>query len=288
MSDLTQYRSKTNAGTISSAANRKGSHAKKLLDNRELTSTPELFKNQHVIQGKWWHSAALGLGTALTGGLLGLGYLGYRYYRHRQRENTLNDIRNEQAGQPVTTHIMHGAAMDDFSHARTDDVDVPQGARNYDVHLNPNNPVGLGRTDASLMRIANIHERTHVSADMSYSANAGRSNMFLDHGDPTQVNFGQTQYQNNLRMGNRTITLEHIVQHDPALTPGQRAEMLERVEYSGRPNEYDPVINELLAYTKEYGIRANSWTVKALVKLARENLARRTPGGGNLQGNWPR
>lgn len=244
-----------------------------------------------VIQGGFWHNLGIGALSVLTLGLGALGYGAYRYYRHRRRENTLNNIRNEQANQPLVGPVNilpPGTPMDTPSLAYTHDTLLPQGTRNYQVDVNPNNPVGLGRTDPRLLRIAELHERTHISADMAYSSNQDQARMWLVHGDPVNdPNFGAHNIEQYQRIADRLIALENIIQNDSALTTVQRNEMLQRVNYAGQMIEYDPVINELLAYTQEYGIRANSRTVKALVKLARENLARRRPHGPHLQNAWP-
>jgi hypothetical protein len=228
------------------------------------------------------------LGGLALGGLA-LAYGSYRYYRHRRRENTVTSIRNEQRGQPVTeVDYLENAELDTPSEVVADDPTLAQNERTYTIRINPRNPVGLDRTDRRLLRIAELHERTHISADLSYSANRQRARLYLEHGDPTdEEEFGQIQYQQNLRIDARLQRLERIIKGDNALSRLQKKEMLKRVEYAARPVEYDPVINELLAYSREYGIRANSATVKALVLLARENLARRRIGGPNLQGNWP-
>lgn len=307
MGSVSPYSQAYKNNTISSATAVRGTKAGIMTDNRnkqipaDQEKTPQRLQHtlqqqkknntgQEVVQGNFLTNLGIGLGSVLTGGLGLLAYGGYRYYRHRQRENTLNAIRNEQAGQPIPAGVNvlpAGTGMDVASTAQTNDVHTPQGARNYSVNINPNNPVGLGRTDAHLMDIAEMHERTHISADMAYSSNANQANMFLMHGDPADPGFGADMYQQNINMNNRTDRLNNIVANDNALTDQQRAELTTRVNYSGQPNEYDPVINELLAYTKAYGIRANSKTVKALVTLARENLARRQVGGPNLGNNLP-
>jgi hypothetical protein len=161
-------------------------------------------------------------------------------------------------------------------------------ARTYTININPYNPVGLDRTDSSLMRLAELHERTHISADQAYSTNQNQSRLALQHGDVNAANFFPTVMNpHNNAVAARLIRLEGIVQSDKALTQQQREEIMTRVQYAGNYIEYDPVINELLAYTREYGIAANSATVKALVVLVRENLVRRQPGGQNLHGTWP-
>lgn len=251
-----------------------------------------------TVQGDFWESLGkpelwknLGIGTAVAGGLSALAYGGYRYFRHRQRENTLADIAAEQAPQNIAggapTILPLTTAMDTPSLVQATNPMAPQAARNYQIDINPNNPVGLGRTDAALMRIAEIHERTHASADMAYSGNQAQSRLWLVHGDPAAVGFGAHNAEQYERIGERLIALEGIVENDNALTEDQREEMMARVNYAGQYIEYDPVINELLAYTQEYGIRANSSTVKALVALARENLTRRQAGGPDLQNAWP-
>lgn len=171
--------------------------------------------------------------------------------------------------------------------ATTNEASRPQGNRNYQIEINPNNPVGLDRSDDSLLRIAELHERTHVSADMAYSSNRNRSRMWLMHGDPDDGDFENHNNRQLTLIDNRLTILENIIGNDNALTDTQRDEMLKRVGYARGFIEYDPVINELLAYTQEYSIRASSNTVKALVELARENLIRRQPGGPDLQNNWP-
>jgi len=230
-------------------------------------------------------AVAPGIGTAIGAGIGGLLYGGYRYYRHRQRENTMNAIRSEQAGQTIT-------AVNAVNYPSFANVNLPapaQHLRTYYIDLNPNDPVGLGRTDPHLLRTAMLHERTHISGDMAYDANQTQPRGWMLHGDPNAGGFGVHLGQQTGLMTARLQTLDRLIGQDNALTARQRREMRARVNYAlGQElREYDPVINELLAYTKEYGIRANSRAVKALVALARENLNRRRPGGPDLQGNWP-
>jgi Domain of unknown function (DUF4157) len=236
------------------------------------------------IQGGFWYN--LGVGAAALTGVGALAYGGYRYYRHRRREKTLEAIRNEQAAQNITEI----RDVDHPSFANVVDGHAPQDERAYRIDINRNDPVGLGRTDPKLERIAELHERTHVSADMAYSSNRDQSQGWTFHGDPNAEDFGEHMGQQEGRMTSRLQSLEATIKQEKALTDQQRQEMLARVNYAlGRELlEYDPVVNELLAYTKEYGIRANSRTTKALVELARENLGRRRPGGPHLQGDWPR
>ena len=215
-----------------------------------------------------------------------LGYGGYRYFRHRQRENTLGAITNEQAQNPPTvTHINYGQDMDAPSLVRATNPHAAQNLRNYRIDINQNNPVGHGRTSPEEMRIAQIHEQTHISADQAYGANRDQSRLEIFHEDPTNP---QGEFiQAYTAIDNRLQRLRAIVTNDNALNAQQRREILSRVTYAEKPIEYDPVINELLAYTKEYGIRSNSATVKALVILARENLTRRRPGAANMTAPSP-
>jgi hypothetical protein len=238
------------------------------------------------IQGGWLHN--LGIGLASLTGVGALAYGGYRYYRHRQRENTLQSIHDEQAPQQINqlNYFDPHGDMDQPSLVQATNPNAAQDQRTYNIDINDDNPVGLGRTDDSLRRIAEIHERTHVSADQSYSSNEDQSRLWLLHGDPDDPGYQDHQQEQYQRIADRLIHLEGVIQNDNALTEDQRGEMLQRVNYAGQLIEYDPVVNELLAYTREYGIRANSRTVKALVKLARENLGRRQ-GGQHLQGAWP-
>ena len=207
-------------------------------------------------------------------------YGAYRYFRHRQRENALDAIHDEQANGPPTVVNMNNVAMDSPSLVKADQSRVPQNARTYTIDLNQNNPVGRGRTSPEELRIAEIHERTHISADQAYSANANESLLELFHEDPAAR--GAAYLPTYIGIDNRTQRLAAIVKGDKALGPQQRAEILNRIDYATKPVEYDPVVNELLAYTREYGIRANSTTVKALVVLANENLARRQPGSPTM------
>jgi len=216
------------------------------------------------------------LGAGLAGGMYGA----YRYFRHRQRENALDAIHDEQANGPPTVVNMNNVAMDSPSLVKADQSRVPQNARTYTIDLNQNNPVGRGRTSPEELRIAEIHERTHISADQAYSANANESLLELFHEDPAAR--GAAYLPTYTGIDNRTQRLAAIVKGDKALGPQQRAEILNRIDYATKPVEYDPVVNELLAYTREYGIRANSTTVKALVVLANENLARRQPGSPTM------
>lgn len=229
-------------------------------------------------------------GLALTA-LAGLaGYGGYRFFRHRQRENTLTDLENEQQqqlGAQVITHTNDGVGAP-TSLTQAANGAAPQAARNYNININDDDPVGLGRSDASLIRTAEFHEKTHAVADKTYSANAAASTLYLEHGNPANpAVFGPLQIAQWQFRDARVQRLKGIVQQDNALTDQQKNEIDNRLTNAEQSIEYDPTINELLMYTREYGIRANSETVKALVLLARENQARRGPGGGNMVGNWP-
>lgn len=215
----------------------------------------------------------IGLGLAALGSAA---YGGYRYLRHRQRENTMNSIRAEQERQPRTDiNYMNDAPMDSPSLVSANNPRLPQNQRTYRIDINANNPVGHERTSPEEMRIAKIHERTHISADQAYSANRDISRLELFHEDP--ANEGAEYLQTYKGIENRTTRLRKIAINDKSLTAMQRKEILSRIDYAEKPVEYDPVVNELLAYSKEYKIPANSGTVKALVTLANENLARRQP-----------
>ncbi|PSL45603.1 hypothetical protein CLV51_104309 [Chitinophaga niastensis] len=242
------------------------------------TATGPVASNAPVLQGSFLKNLGFGLGMLTGVGALGYGL--YRYYRHRRRENTLADIHNEQAPQVITA--TNNVATP--SEAVADNPNAAQALRTYHIDMNNANPLGLDRTSPELINIATLHERTHISADMAYSENAANARGEIVHANPLAPNHVVAQY--NL-IDARLQTLTNIVTNDSALTALQRADMHQRLNYAGVPREYDPVINELLAYSKTFGIRANSKTVKALVELARENLTRRTAGGPHLQGNWP-
>jgi hypothetical protein len=225
----------------------------------------------------------------LTMGLLGLAggaaYGAYRYFRHQQRENTMGAIRAEQANQPInqiTTHA--GQTMDTPSLVTAVNGNIPQGQRFYNIDINANNPVGHGRGGPIEEGIAEIHERTHISADQAYSSNAlsSRLELFNEHAVDDGAYLGTYQ-----AIDNRLQRMRQIVNDDNALSDLRKSEILTRLQYAEKPVEYDPVVNELLAYTSAYGIRANSTTVKALVILARENLGRRNPHSPTLDPQPP-
>lgn len=249
----------------------------------QMLAKPALVNNEKApVQGLLLEGALALLGLG------GLAYGGYRYFRHRQRENTMQDIHNEQAN--LTTNVGHGNDGIGNPTSQTQAVNgaLAQHLRTYNIHINDDDPVGLGRTDQHLINVAEFHENTHASADMAYSGNANQSSLFLEHGNAANpAVFGPLQIQQWTFRDARVQRLKQIVNADNALTALQQQEILTRLGNAEMSIEYDPTINELLMYTREYGIAANSETVKALVLLARESLARRGPGGGNMAGNWP-
>ena len=223
------------------------------------------------------------LGAALLGGAAALGgavYGGYRYYRYRQRENTLDRILAEQQGLPITVKESDDLAFN-YAVATDETAELPQDRRRYEIHLNPKKQFGKEwpeRYRRQMLNVALIHEKTHVTVDRSYTANEERSGLYTFHATDSKYTDAKDK---------RWITLLKIIKNDQALTVDQREHMTERVKYSGMTIEWDPVINELLAYTKVLGVPANSATVRALVALADELLRRRASPEVKYCGAWP-
>ncbi len=216
-------------------------------------------------------------GLVLGGLALGAIYGGYRYYRHRRRESTIADIRREHAalGPRIVGHVEAPHGLGVTSTATTIDPTVAVGARQYRVFINEDDPVGSGGSSPSLMESARIHERTHIAADQAYTENLtpGVSQQ-IHHAGP-----GRGLYH-TYPLHDRAEKLLSAIASDRALSRQQRAHLDSRVRNNAlRPTEWDSTINELLVYTREEGIRANSSTIKLLVTYAKENLEHRR---GNL------
>lgn len=209
-------------------------------------------------------------GLAIAG--VGALYAGYRYYRHRRRENTIGRIRQEQAALApfINQHIEGHGGVGVTSYARTINNTVGVGARTYDVYINLDDPVGSGGTSPALVESARVHERTHISADQSYTANVPGESQLIYHAG------GAGALYHSYPLYDRAQRLLEAIASDNALTDSQRKHLKKRVKKNSiKPNEWDSTINELLVYTRYSGIRANSRTVKLLVQYAEENLAHR-------------
>jgi hypothetical protein len=215
----------------------------------------------------------------LLGGLIALGAVGltgaiygaYRYYRHRRRENAIDEIRQEQNALPITTHTENYGGIGVTSTATTRSNIVAHAARQYDVYVNLDDPVGTGGTSDALVESARVHERTHIAADRFYSSNfvAGQSQQLYHAG-------GHGGMYHSYPIYDRADRLVEVIKSDGALTTEQRKHMKNRIKGNAvKPNEWDTTINELLVYSRYEGIRANSSTVKFLVEYANENLQHR-------------
>jgi hypothetical protein len=206
-------------------------------------------------------------------------YDAYLAFRDLQRENTIDRIDKEQKNLPQTTVINHpNKPMDWPSLASAVDRDAPQHQRTYRIDMNAENPVGYDRTGPIEHRIGLFHERTHIAADQSYSINDQEALGDTFHRQPN-VDDAVTFRAAYGAIEKRLDKLSAIVKNDRSLSSQQQTEILSRLRYAGQAREYDPVINELLMYTRDYGIEANSDTTKALRTLAEENLKhRQTPG----------
>ena len=158
--------------------------------------------------------------------------------------------------------------MGDTSYARAINRNLPREERRYNVYVNLNDPIVIGRTSSSLIESARIHERTHVSADQSYTFNTPGVDMQIHHS-------GYASYH-QYPIYDRAERLLRVIRTDNALSKTQRQHLYDRnKKNSVGPIEWDPTINELLVYTRYEGIRANSNTVKLLVQYANENLQHR-------------
>lgn len=210
-----------------------------------------------------------GLAIAGTVGAL---YAGYRYYRHRRRENVIDRIRQEHAthiGNINSTTEGHGG-VGVTSYARTVNHNIAAPGRTYDVYINLDDPVGSGGTSGALVESARIHERTHISADQAYSANVPGVSQDIYH------TAGGGYAYHSYPIHDRAETLLAAIAGDNALTLEQRTHLRNRVKKNSvKPIEWDSTINELLVYTRQVGISANSRTVKLLVQYANENLQHR-------------
>lgn len=206
-------------------------------------------------------------------GVAAAAYGAYRYYRHRRRENAIDRIRAEHnALAPfITTHTENHAGPGVTSTATTANNMLGVPLRTYDVYINRDDPVGSGGTSPALVESARVHERTHISADQSYTANTvpGSSQLLYHLGGMPPIYHSYPFYD-------RADRLLNAIAGDGALTDEQRAHMDNRVRNNSvRPSEWDSTINELLVYSQRSGIRANSSTVKLLVEYANENLQHR-------------
>lgn len=191
-------------------------------------------------------------------------------------------------GQPIANGgVQHTQGSQAFSHtvATNGTGNLPQGQRMYHVEVNNDDPVGLGRNDPELIRTAEIHERTHLSVDQSYTSNANHADQAIGH--DLGGNLGAHLNEQWERRDERLNGLVAIVDQDQGLTNQQREDILQRVGNARMQIEYDPTINELLAYTHEYNMNASLPTVRALVLLANESRAHRADPNSQLQGNWP-
>ncbi|MBL8169210.1 MAG: hypothetical protein JNJ50_13715 [Acidobacteria bacterium] len=215
------------------------------------------------------------LTTGLVIGLAGAIYGGYRYYRHYRRESTMHRIRQEQAAHvPMITGNVEGhGGLGVTSTATTVNTGAPTATRQYQLYINLDDPVGSGGTSPSLIESARIHERTHIAADQAYTENIPGISQQIHHQ-------GHGLYH-SYPIHDRAEQLLQVIATDDALSRIQRDHLYQRVKSNAvKPIEWDSTINELLVYTRYEGIRANSNTVKLLVRYANENLEHRL---GNLQ-----
>ena len=205
--------------------------------------------------------------------LAALAYGGYRYYHRRRRENAVANVRQELAARLGPVPVLHAEGNHGIGHTSTATTVNPGaalGARNYQISINLDDPVGSGGTSDSLVESARIHERTHIAADRAYTENAtpGVSQSIFHAGDYMYHTYPIADRANKL--------LQAIQSDCCALSREQRAHLQDRVRTNSiKPNEWDSTINELLVYTREEGIRASCNTVQLLVVYANENMDHR-------------
>ncbi|WP_294591658.1 hypothetical protein [uncultured Bacteroides sp.] len=233
----------------------------------------------------------LGLLGGITLGIAGI-YGGYRCFRHKQRENIIKKIHEEQEKIANVTLIYRTGDETDLrtdyrSYVENPNPEVSPEERSYKIVIDPKNPIGFSRTSQELIDAALIHEKTHIICDRAYSMNKNHGDMFIFHRKIGESDEDHKSEQTSCAL-RRIVKLDGIVSKDDRLTAAQKNEIIQRVEYAYRfvHKDYDTVINELLVYTKLHEIPANSKTVIALVQLGNENYRRRNEGK-HFEGEWP-
>lgn len=214
-----------------------------------------------------------------------------RKRRRKQRENIIKKIYGEQekidhVPQEYLSYQDNEEGRRRRSLAHVLNPNTPKDKRDYKITINPNNPLGTNNTNENLTEMALVHEKTHIISDIVYSMNDSKGEMGIFHHKEGVDDMTHFSEQRDL-MEMRIKMLIAILQKDNDLTVKQKMHFKSRAEYPYcSPNEYDPVINELLVYTKLYKIPANSKTVIALVQLGNENYRRRNEGK-HFEGEWP-
>lgn len=216
-----------------------------------------------------------------------------RKRRRKQRENIIKKIYEELKktdNVPCILRTGKETNLEDYPRSFSEPLNPEdsQGNRRYKIVIDPKNPIGFRRTSQELIDATLVHEKTHIICDMAYSMNKDQSKLSVFHRKEGILDEDHQQEQMHFSLLPRIVTLDRIVQNDDRLTEIQKNDIATRLGYAYLYpyKEYDPVINELLVYTKLYKIPANSNTVIALVQLGNENYRRRNEGK-HFEGEWP-
>jgi hypothetical protein len=150
----------------------------------------------------------------------------------------------------------------------------PLHDRDYEIRVNPDEPIaGFGR-DPAKTRSTVLHELTHVAVDQSYDLNRDRS-----FGD-APGNFRSDEVpRERARANERDVSaLRETLRNDDRIPDEERPFVDARLKYAhaNSGSEHDTVVNELLYYFHQKGISEGSETSRGLTRLAHEAHLRRT------------
>jgi hypothetical protein len=155
----------------------------------------------------------------------------------------------------------------------------PLDARNYEIRVNPDEPISDYGRDPAKTRSTVLHELTHVAVDQGYTRNVGRRAESPEnvHADESLDARDDANYRavGDLR---RTLASDAAID-DPA----ERRFIDSRLDYANtfaNPTlEHDTVLNELVYYLHQKGVPERSATSQEVTRLAHEAYQRRNRRG---------
>jgi hypothetical protein len=156
----------------------------------------------------------------------------------------------------------------------------PLDARNYEIRVNPDEPISDYGRDPAKTRSTVLHELTHVAVDQGYTRNVGRGRDASPENVHAEEDFNERD-QANYDAVNR---LRETLRDDPAIDdPHERHFIDRRLDYANSfanpTTEHDTVLNELVYYLHQKGVPERSATSQEVTRLAHSAYRRRNRRG---------
>lgn len=253
-----------------------------------------------LIAGGVLGSPALAVGGGL-GLLAGGGYLAKKAWdkrkderrRRGELEDAVDDIRRGIGGEydrhdtgrsAVLSRILTEASghydIRDINLATTEgrgEIEFGGGPlrnREYEIRVNPDEPILRHGRDPAKTRSTVLHELTHVAVDQGYGVNVDRE------GGQAPANYRSDESPPRRRVANEQALTEirRVLATDHAIDDHDREFIDSRLEYAHgvAGAEHDTVVNELLYFLHLRRVPEGSATSQGLTQLAHEAYLRRT------------